>query len=91
MRVKISYHGQAKMALETDCEDTEVEDGASVGTIIKLVVSRHSCLRELLLDESGELRRGVLFPLNDEVVDIDTAGIVKDGDEIAIFPAIAGG
>jgi molybdopterin synthase sulfur carrier subunit len=50
-------------------------------------------MRERLYDEEGELRRFVNFYVNGEDVRFlqgaDTA--VKDGDELSIVPAVAGG
>jgi sulfur-carrier protein len=50
-------------------------------------------LRERLLDDKGEIRRFVNIYLNgDDVRFLDQLNSkVKDGDEISIVPAIAGG
>jgi molybdopterin synthase sulfur carrier subunit len=50
-------------------------------------------LKERLCDERGELRRFVNIYLNDEDIRFaqGKATTVKDGDEISIIPAIAGG
>jgi sulfur-carrier protein len=50
-------------------------------------------LRERLVDESGELRRFVNIYVNQEDIRFldNRATRLKDGDEVAIVPAIAGG
>jgi molybdopterin synthase sulfur carrier subunit len=50
-------------------------------------------LRDRLLDESGELRRFVNIYVNQEDIRFmdNRATTLKDGDEVAIVPAIAGG
>lgn len=50
-------------------------------------------LRERLLDETGELRRFVNIYVNQEDIRFmdNRATVLKDGDEVAIVPAIAGG
>ena len=50
-------------------------------------------LRERLVDESGELRRFVNIYVNQEDIRFmdNRATVLKDGDEVAIVPAIAGG
>ena len=50
-------------------------------------------LRERLLDEGGELRRFINIYVNQEDIRfLDNKGTkLKDGDEVAIVPAIAGG
>jgi molybdopterin synthase sulfur carrier subunit len=54
---------------------------------------KHPGLKERLCDETGEIRRFLNIYLNDE--DIRFLGNrdakLKDGDEISIVPAIAGG
>ncbi|MDQ6963497.1 MAG: ubiquitin-like small modifier protein 1 [Mariprofundales bacterium] len=67
--------------------------GATIGELIDNLEAAHSGLKERLCDEQGEVRRFVNIYLNDEDVRFlqgrDTA--LKDGDEISIVPAIAGG
>jgi sulfur-carrier protein len=50
-------------------------------------------LRERLVDEAGELRRFVNIYVNDEDIRFldNKATALKDGDEVAVVPAIAGG
>ena len=50
-------------------------------------------LRERLVDETGELRRFVNIYVNQEDIRFmqNRETVLKDGDEVAIVPAIAGG
>jgi len=50
-------------------------------------------LKERLMDESGELRRFINIYVNQEDIRFldNKATALKDGDEVAIVPAIAGG
>lgn len=68
-------------------------EGTTVGEVIDDVEKNFSGLKERICEESGELRRFVNLYLNDEDIrfedNLKTA--VKDGDEISIIPAIAGG
>jgi molybdopterin synthase sulfur carrier subunit len=50
-------------------------------------------LKERICDERGELRRFVNLYLNDEDIRFaqGKGTPVKDGDEISVIPAIAGG
>jgi MoaD family protein len=67
--------------------------GSTVLHAIKDLTSRHESLRSHLFDASGELRSFVNVYVNDEDVRYldgnETA--LKDGDELAIIPAVAGG
>ena len=53
----------------------------------------HQMLRERLVEESGELRRFINVYVNQEDVRFLSGGetALKDGDEVSIVPAIAGG
>ena len=68
-------------------------EGATIGVMIDNLEAAHAGLKERLCDENGEIRRFVNVYLNDEDVRFlngrDTE--LKDGDEVSIVPAIAGG
>ena len=74
-------------------QDTVQSTGATIAAIVDDLEKQYPGLKERLCDEKGELRRFVNIYLNDEDIRFakgkDTA--VKDGDEISIIPAIAGG
>jgi molybdopterin synthase sulfur carrier subunit len=67
--------------------------GATIGAIVQDLESRHPGLRERICDDSGKVRRFVNVYVNGDDIrflsNLDTP--VKDGDEISIVPAIAGG
>ena len=66
---------------------------ATVGAILEELESRHSGLREKICDENGKVRRFVnVFVNGDDIRFLGGLDMpVKDGDEISILPAIAGG
>lgn len=67
--------------------------GVSLKDVIEDLERNHPGLRERLLDENGQIRRFVNIYLNgDDVRFLDQLNsTVKDGDDISIVPAIAGG
>ena len=72
----------------------EVETKAdSVVEMIESLNSTHPGIKDRLCDETGELRRFVNIYVNEEDIRFlkgkDTS--LKDGDEVSIVPAIAGG
>ncbi len=73
--------------------DEVVADGDSIRNVIEDLDRRHPGIRERLLDDSGELRRFVNVYLNgDDIRFLNQLNSkVKDGDDISIVPAIAGG
>ena len=67
--------------------------GDTVSDIIEDLERQYPGLRDRLVDETGELRRFVNIYVNQEDIRFldNRATPLKDGDEVAIVPAIAGG
>jgi sulfur-carrier protein len=67
--------------------------GDTVADVIEDLERQFSGLRERLVDEAGELRRFINVYVNQEDVRFlsGKATPLKDGDEVSIVPAIAGG
>jgi sulfur-carrier protein len=67
--------------------------GATLGALVDDLEANHPGIKERLVEDSGELRRFVNVYVNDEDVrftgGLDTA--VKDGDQVVVLPAVAGG
>ncbi|MGB0605335.1 MAG: MoaD/ThiS family protein [Candidatus Latescibacterota bacterium] len=72
--------------------EVSVEAG-SVGDLVDALDAAYSGIAEKLLDEKGDIRRYVNVFVNDEDIRfLDGKGTaLKDGDNISIVPAIAGG
>jgi molybdopterin synthase sulfur carrier subunit len=70
-----------------------IAEGSSIGDILNSLEKSYPGLSERICDESGNVRRFVNIFLNDEDIRFlgDRETPVKDGDEISIVPAIAGG
>ncbi|MGR3276313.1 MoaD/ThiS family protein [Acaryochloris marina] len=68
-------------------------DGSSIGELLESLEQSCPGIKARLCDEKGELRRFVNFYVNNEDIRFlegqQTA--LKDGDEVSIIPAIAGG
>ena len=67
--------------------------GETVDDLIGDLERQFPGLRERLVDEAGELRRFINIYVNQEDIRFleNKATVLKDGDEVAIVPAIAGG
>ncbi|MDX2168486.1 MAG: ubiquitin-like small modifier protein 1 [Deltaproteobacteria bacterium] len=67
--------------------------GATVGAVVDDLERQFAGIKERLCDEEGRVRRFVNIYLNGDDIrflsHLETA--VKDGDELSIVPAIAGG
>ena len=74
-------------------QDTLLLEGATIGAMLQNLVAAHPGLAKPLLDDAGNPRRFVNLFVNGEDIrfleNTDTA--LKDGDEVSIVPAIAGG
>ena len=68
-------------------------DGTTIGEILQSLDGTYPGLKDRICDEQGNVRRFVNVYLNDEDIRFldEKATAVKDGDEISIIPAIAGG
>jgi molybdopterin synthase sulfur carrier subunit len=68
-------------------------DGGSISDLLESLEQSCPGIKARLCDENGELRRFVNFYVNSEDIRFldgkNTA--LKDGDEVSIIPAIAGG
>ena len=67
--------------------------GATVAAIVEDLEHNHPGLKERLCDEAGKVRRFVNIFVNGDDIrflnNLETT--IKDGDEVSIVPAIAGG
>jgi sulfur-carrier protein len=68
-------------------------NGNNIKDIIENLEASYKGIKERICDEKGQIRRFINFYLNDEDIrfmdNLNTP--VKDGDNISIVPAIAGG
>ena len=73
-------------------EMVEVSAGTVAGAITELQ-SRYPGIKERLVDENGVVRRFVNVYVNEEDIRFlqNQQTPLKDGDELSIIPAIAGG
>ena len=78
--------------LTGNAAEVAVEAG-DVQALIQALDAAHPGLKERLCDEQGKLRRFVNVYLNEEDIRFlkGEATTLKDGDEVSIVPAIAGG
>lgn len=76
----------------TNGQDVVEVSGSTVAEVLQALGEQYPGITERLL-ENGRVRRFVNIFVNDEDIrylnDLDTP--VKDGDEVSIIPAVAGG
>lgn len=68
-------------------------EGSTVGEVVNALETQFPGIKERLCDDSGKLRRFVNVYVNNEDIRFEQneETPVKDGDELSIIPAIAGG
>jgi molybdopterin synthase sulfur carrier subunit len=77
----------------TNNEELVEISAATIGEAIQELQTRFPGIAERLMDDTGEVRRFVNVYVNEEDIRfLQNKGTpLKDGDEISIIPAIAGG
>jgi molybdopterin synthase sulfur carrier subunit len=77
----------------TNNEELVEVNAATIGAAIEELQAKFPGISERLVDEKGEVRRFVNVYVNEEDIRFlqNRETPLKDGDEISIIPAIAGG
>ena len=74
-------------------QDVIKSQGKTVGEVLRSLTDTYPGLEERLRDEKGEVRRFINIYVNDEdirfIQNLETP--LKEGDQVSIIPAIAGG
>lgn len=68
-------------------------EAASVTALVEALEGRFPGIRARLCDENGKLRRFLNIYVNSEDIRFldNESTVLKDGDEVSIVPAVAGG
>jgi len=77
----------------TDNQSEVTAEGATISEILNNLESQFAGIKERICDKNGTPRRFINIYLNEEDIRFldGESTAVKDGDEISIIPAIAGG
>jgi sulfur-carrier protein len=77
----------------TNNEEVVEVSASTIGDAISELQTRYPGIKERLVDETGAVRRFVNVYVNEEDIRFlqNQQTSLKDGDEISIIPAIAGG
>jgi molybdopterin synthase sulfur carrier subunit len=92
MSVTIRFFAQFGELLGTDIS-AEPTSGGALADLIKEVASKNKEGYDAIFDENGAFREFVIIMKNGKRLDTAHAenARVADGDEIAVFPPVAGG
>lgn len=89
--ITVRYFGSSSSATRRKSEVVSLEDAATLKNLIDFLLLKYDAtLRNLFYDRLGEFKPLVMFLVNGKAID-DLAYPLKEGDEVAIAPLIAGG
>lgn len=91
--MSVQVHVTSVIQKAVDGQRQFAADGGTVAELIENIESRYPGFRSQIMDPQGQLHRFVNIYLNDEDIrylgGADTA--LRDGDQVSILPALAGG
>ena len=92
MMVKLKAFARFRDLLGRDLE-LDLEHGAKVSDLLALLISRSEDLQDLIFEDPLELKDDVNVLVNGRHIEsldgLETE--LKEGDEVALFPAVVGG
>lgn len=92
MRVKVKSFASLRDVMDKEIE-LELAGGTTVSELLKALCSRYEGLCDEIFDSPGTLKKYVNILKNGRNIyflrDLDT--VLDDGDDIVIFPPVAGG
>ncbi|MGA2121958.1 MAG: ubiquitin-like small modifier protein 1 [Methanoregula sp.] len=92
MTVKVRFFARFRELLGTDIL-AEPGSGTVLATLVRKIAEKNKEGYAAIFDEHGNFREFVIVMWNGKRVETGDAGktIIADGDEIAVFPPVAGG
>lgn len=92
--MKVHFYATLRRTVGCKCVDIPLGDGATVDDVVARVLERFPALRPELLDADGALSRHVHVFINGRGtpwLERQTRTVIRDGDRVELFPAVAGG
>ena len=92
MTVKVRFFARFRELLGTDIP-AETETGSTLLSLVRGIAERKKEGYNAIFDEHGNFHEFVIVMRNGKRVEHEDAAAVRvsDGDEIAVFPPVAGG
>ena len=90
MKIRVKAFARFREILGSDLA-IEVPDGATMTAVLAALRDRAEDESDAIFDEAGTLRTHVILMRNGKRVKRDDSDALADGDEVALFPPVAGG
>jgi len=92
MKVKIRFFARFRELFGSDII-VDIDDGISLVGAVKSVAEKNKEGYQTIFDENGTFKEFVIVMRNGKRVETVSAEttLISDGDEIAVFPPVAGG
>lgn len=92
MTVKVRFFARFRELLGTDIP-AEQKDGTTLLSLVRDIAQKNKEGYDAIFDEHGRFHEFVIVMQNGKRVEHEDAAAVRvqDGDEIAVFPPVAGG
>jgi len=92
MTAKLRFFAKFRELLGTDIP-VPVPEGSTILSVVRETTRKNPEGYDAIFDEKGDLHEFVILMRNGKRVEHADAGAVRvaDGDEIAVFPPVAGG
>lgn len=92
MRITVHLLGQLRHLAARDSVSIEVGEGATVSDVVMQVAAGYDeAFRAIVLDAQGALRPSLMVLHNDIPIDKASAPRLREGDQVTLLTAIAGG
>ena len=92
MKVKVRFFARFRELLGNEVT-AEPAPGTGLGDLIRQIAGKKKEGYDAIFDKQGKFREFVIVMRNSKRVDVGIADtiMVADGDDIAVFPPVAGG